>query len=162
MFPALIKGTPLVWYDTIDYANALPLDDRHRAMGYSGFTLLFTLNGFLSLWGVVFVQCSLVVNSLFRFFKYFLSIENPLYLLACIIILSFCTQISYFGSLIMSENFSLILLIESSIILFKWKELSTKGRWYCSSLTSLSLISHNSHVPILLISLFLLFALHKT
>ncbi len=154
--PALYNRYPLVYFDSGAYMEmAVSLEPSfHRAIGYP---MLMRISGWIiSNWPIVLIQGFLVSWLSFRLIKIFR--KNQIYAthFLTITILSFSTSLSWYAAQLMPDIFTYILSLAVALVVFEphftWKKALLYGGVIFSSL-----ITHLSHLPLLLLVIATLF-----
>lgn len=150
--PMLYNRYPLVYFDSGAYMEmAVGLDPSfHRSWGYP---LLMRLSGWLvSNWPIVFIQGLLVSILLYRVVRSLFFEKRYIYHFLTVVILTFASSLSWYASQLMPDIFTFILVL-SVIALTLEERLSLWGMLAYSLLVFLSLLTHLSHIPLLLLLL---------
>lgn len=148
--PALYSRYPLVYFDSGAYMEmAVGLDPAfHRSWGYP---LLMRITGWLvSNWPVVFVQGLLVSVLLFRVCNAAIQYRRWWAHFALVVGLSFASGLSWYAAQLMPDIFTFILILAVIALAIEQR----LNAWACSAYAALiffSLLTHLSHVPLLLL-----------
>ncbi len=155
-FFAFYNRFPLVYVDTAAYINRGFLNNfsMDRPMFYGWFLRFSSLEE--SLFLSAFLQSFILSSTIFLYFKYYLNkINTSSYFLIFIIIISFFTGASFYMSRLIPDAFTSIYALSVILLLIETK-LNTKEVIYLSFFFVLSLITHNSHMMINYLIIFIL------
>jgi hypothetical protein len=146
---ALLNRAPLVFADTISYANAA----LNRQMPgffsifYSAFIL--PLHQGISLWPVVFIQGAIIAHLLYLTARSVTRERIGLgAMLATIAGLAIFSSLPWLTGQIMPDVFTPVVAIGLYLLAFANRDLSAGERLYVGALTALAISFHFSHVPL--------------
>ncbi|MDC1221251.1 hypothetical protein N8Z47_01125 [Salibacteraceae bacterium] len=158
--PALYNRYPLVYFDSGAYMEmAASLEPSfHRAIGYP---LLMKLSGWMiSNWPIVILQGLMVTLLSFRLVQ-LLTIERQYWNHFLLVsVLSFSTSLSWYAAQLMPDIFTFLVALTTILIIVESK-LSWKKMIGYSAILFVGLITHLSHIPMLLLVILSLLILKK-
>ncbi len=158
--PALYNRYPLVYFDSGAYMEmAASLEPSfHRAIGYP---ILMKLSGWMiSNWPIVLIQGLLVSLLSFRLVQLLTIKRHYWHHFFLVTVLSFSTSLSWYAAQLMPDIFTLLLALTAIIIVLEpvpsWKRIVAYSILLCTSI-----ITHLSHIPMLLLVIILLAIISK-
>ncbi len=154
--PALYNRYPLVYFDSGAYMEmAASLEPSfHRAIGYP---ILMKISGWMiSNWPIVFIQGLLVSLLTFRLVQLLFEKRHYWFHFLTITVLSFTTSMSWYAAQLMPDIFTFVLAISTVLVLLE-KSITLKSGVFYGLLISMTLITHLSHIPLLLLVIASLF-----
>ncbi|MBT3648620.1 MAG: hypothetical protein HN542_10310 [Flavobacteriales bacterium] len=151
--PALYNRYPLMYFDSgayMEMANILE-PSFHRAMGYP---LLMKMSGLLvSNWPIIIVQGLLLSVLLYRIILSVLGAERS-YLrhFTTVCLLSFGSAMSWYAAQLMPDIFTLIITLACAAVVLE-KHISVRWLSIYATIIFFGLLTHLSHIPLLLLIL---------
>ncbi|MEQ9187945.1 MAG: hypothetical protein RLP15_09425 [Cryomorphaceae bacterium] len=159
--PALYNRYPLMYFDSGAYmemaANLEP--SFHRAFGYP---LLIKWTGWLvSNWPLIFLQGVVLSYLIYKILQVVLGKRSILWEhTLSVLVLSFASAISWYAAQLMPDIWTLILILTLSLVLIT-KGLSLRRALVYGLLMTTALLTHLSHVPLMLLLLVSVFAIDR-
>lgn len=156
--PALYNRYPLVYFDSGAYLEmSINLEPSyHRILGYP---LLLKLTGWsISNWPIIFLQGFVVSLLLYWFLGVFVKENIRKWHFTLVAFISFTTGLSWYAAQLMPDIFSIILLISTMILMFD-QNLKPIRFYLLLAIVFVSLLTHLSHIPWLLLMLVIWFGL---
>jgi len=158
--PALYNRYPLMYFDSGAYmemaANLEP--SFHRAFGYP---FLMKITGFVvSNWPIVMLQGMLVSYLLSRvMMPFFAERDRRWFHFLAVVLLSFFTSLSWYAAQLMPDIFTLIAVLSLAVVI-RGQGDSVRRKAFHTLLLGLSLLTHLSHIPMVLMLLVSLAFIH--
>lgn len=155
-FFAFYNRFPIAYVDTGAYINKGFLNSYSldRPLFYGWFLRFSSLEE--SLFLSAFSQALILSSTIFLYFKYYLkNLNTPSYFIVFIVIISFFTGASFHMSRLMPDAFTSIYALSAILLVFE-RRLNKRELFYLSFFFVLSLITHNSHMMINYLILFVL------
>ncbi len=156
--PALYNRYPLMYFDSGAYMEmAVNLEPSfHRAFGYP---LLIKWTGWMvSNWPLILLQGIVLTYLLYKLLQAVLKRPDVKWEhLLSVLLLSFASAMPWYASQLMPDVWSLILVLSLGLVLISERISIARGIGYGLVLTA-ALLTHLSHIPLLLLILMTVFA----
>jgi hypothetical protein len=161
LWPALWNGYPLVFADTGTYLSQAI--ERYlgwdRPVFYSLF--LFPLHMTLTTWPAIAAQALLVAHTLHLVRRALLPGIAAWWLLPAVGFLSLASALPWFASQLVPDIFTSLLVLVLTLLLLLPERLSRYERVWLVIFATFMIAAHQSHVPLTVVLLFVLFPLRR-